>query len=128
MSYSYDAQLAEIHTLLAWAALALFLLRGLAALQFGTAWALDARVRLMVFAVHFLLVMTGLSLWALRYYNPTREAWFAAKLLGVIAFAGCAHWAMGSERFDPWGYGAGLVVMAYLLAVSITRSPWLGLF
>lgn len=127
MSYSFDYQMAQMHALLGWAALALFLLRGVAAFQFGKRWAMDVRVRVVVFSVHFLLVMTGLSLWALRYDDPTRQSWFAAKLIGVIAFAGCAHWAMGNERFRLDGYLAGLLVLTYVALVSVTRSATLGL-
>lgn len=127
MSYSYVIQMAEIHAVIAWATVVLFLLRGLAALQFGLDWAMDARVRVMVFAMHFLLVITGLSLWALRYYSPLRDGWLLAKLVALVAFAGCAHWAMGRAKFDPLGYLAGLLVLGYVMAVSISRSPWLGL-
>ncbi len=127
MSYSYAAQMAEMHALLGWAALALFLLRGLAALQFGTAWALDGRVKVLVFGVHFLLAITGLSLWALRFYNPMVDAWLAAKLVALVAFIACAHWAMGNERFRVGGYAAGLVVLVYIALVSVTRSATLGL-
>jgi uncharacterized membrane protein SirB2 len=128
MSYSYDYQMAEIHALLGWAAVALFLLRGLAALQFGAVWALDIRVKVMVFGVHFLLAITGLSLWGLRYYNPLRDGWLGAKLVALAAFMGCAHWAMGGEEFDVAGSLFGLLALGSILAVSVTRSPTLGLF
>lgn len=128
MSYSYDLQMAQIHALIAWATVVLFLLRGLAALQFGEAWAMDVRVRVLVFGMHVLLTITGLSLWVLYYYNPLRDGWLMAKLLALMVFAGCAHWAMGRGRFDALGYLAGVVTLAYIMAVSVTRSASLGLF
>ena len=51
MSYSYDFQMAEIHALIAWATLLLFVLRGLAVLVHGIDWAMDARLRVLVFGM-----------------------------------------------------------------------------
>jgi uncharacterized membrane protein SirB2 len=128
MSYSYDFQMAEIHALIAWATLVLFVLRGLAVLVHGMDWAMDARLRVLVFGMHFLLAITGLSLWALYHYDPRYDSWLAAKLIGLAAFGACAHWGLGRERFDIWGYLGALFCLAYVAGVSVTRSPWLGLF
>jgi hypothetical protein len=35
---------------------------------------------------------------------------------------------MGGEEFDVAGYLFGLLALGYILAVSVTRSPTLGLF
>ncbi|MFO1228497.1 SirB2 family protein [Roseateles sp.] len=127
VSYSFVYEMSRIHGLLAWAAVALFVLRGMAAFQFGREWAMDSRVRVLVFGLYVLLGVTGLSLWGLRHYDPLTDAWMAAKLLGLLAFAVSAYRAMAGERFHPWAYGAGLASLAYLMAVSLTREALPGL-
>ena len=127
MSYSYDQQMSEIHALLAWCALALFLVRGLA-YQLGADWAEDRRLRVLVFAVAVLLAVTGLSLWVVRYHNPLRDGWLLAKLLAWVAYLECGHWAvMGRGTARLFAYLGALLLLAYMMGVSITRSPWLGL-
>ncbi|MCV2356774.1 SirB2 family protein [Paucibacter sp. B2R-40] len=127
MGYSFDFQMGQIHTVLAWFSVAMFLVRGLA-FQFGRAWAMDERVRTLVFGIDFLLTITGLSLWVLLYLNPfLRDAWLLAKLLALVAYTFSAHMAMGSSRFHLPAYFVSLLLLAYMVAVSVTRSPWLGL-
>ena len=124
--YSYDLQMSQIHALLAWCSVAFFLVRGLA-FQLGVGWAMDSRLRILVFGIDALLTVTGLSLWALLYLNPLRDGWLMAKLLALVAYTVCAHWAMGGSEFRALGYGAGLLMLAYMMGVSNTRNPWLGL-
>ncbi|MCV2362913.1 SirB2 family protein [Paucibacter sp. DJ1R-11] len=125
--YSFDLQMSEIHVLLAWSSVALFLVRGLA-FQFGGQWALDSRLSVLVFGIDALMTITGLSLWALLFMNPfLRDSWLLAKLIALVVYTGCAHWAMGQGEFRGLGYLLALLALAYMLACSITRSPWLGL-
>jgi uncharacterized membrane protein SirB2 len=127
MGYSFDFQMGQIHALLAWFSVAMFLVRGLA-YQFGAAWSLDDRLRTLVFGIDLLLTITGLSLWVLLYLNPIlRDGWLLAKLLALAAYTVSAHLAMGSQRFHWPAYLGSLLLLAYMLGVSITRSPWLGL-
>ncbi|MET0518795.1 MAG: SirB2 family protein [Burkholderiaceae bacterium] len=123
------------HALLAWTSVAFFLIRGLA-FQFGgegtpwarwAEWAMDARLRILVFGVDLLLTVTGLSLWGSLHYNPLRETWLLAKLLALLAYTVCAHWAMGRGEFRIAGYVAALAALGYMLAASITRSVVMGL-
>lgn len=128
MSYSYDQQMSEIHALLAWCALLLFLVRGLA-FQFGGRWAEDSRLRVLVFGVAVILTVTGLSLWVLRYHDPLRDGWLLAKLLAWVAYLECGHWAIVGRGSLRWlAYLGALLLLAYMMGVSVTRSPWLGLF
>ena len=127
MEYSFNFQMGQIHALLAWFSVAMFLVRGLA-YQFGSAWSMDVRLRTLVFAADFLLTITGLSLWALLYLNPfLRDGWLLAKLLALAAYTFSAHLAMGSSRFHLPAYFGALLLLAYMVGVSVTRSPWLGL-
>lgn len=125
--YSFDLQMSEIHVLLAWCSVALFLVRGLA-FQLGGQWALDSRLSVLVFGIDLLMTITGLSLWALLALNPfLRDSWLLVKLIALVAYTVCAHWAMGRGEFRSLGYLLALLSLAYMLACSITRSPWLGL-
>ncbi len=127
MGYSFDFQMGQIHVLLAWFSVAMFFFRGLA-FQFGATWALDDRLRTLVFGIDFLLTITGLSLWALQYLNPfLRDGWLLAKLLALVAYTVCAHMAMGRNKFHVPAYIASLLLLAYMMGVSVTRSAWLGL-
>jgi uncharacterized membrane protein SirB2 len=124
--YSYDLQMGEIHVLLAWISVLIFLARGLA-YQFDLQWSTDSRLLLMVFGVNAMLAVTGLSLWVLHFLHPMRDTWLLAKLLAMVAYAGFAHWALGRGEFRSLGYLSALLMLAYMMGVSITRSPWLGL-
>ena len=129
MFYSFDTQMGQIHALLAWASVALFLVRGLA-FQFGAryaVWAMDTRLQTLVFGIDLLLTITGLSLWGLLYLNPMRDAWLGAKLLALVAYTVFAHAAMGKSEFSILSYVAALLMLAYMMAASITRSAVLGL-
>lgn len=127
MEYSFNFQMGQIHAVLAWFSVAMFLVRGLA-FQFGAAWAMDERLRTLVFGVDFLLTITGLSLWVLLYLNPLlRDGWLLAKLLALTAYTFSAHRAMGSPKLHWLAYLSSLLLLAYMMGVSITRSPWLGL-
>lgn len=127
MGYSYDQQMSEIHVLLAWCSVGLFFLRGFA-LALRWPWALDSRLRVLAFTVTVLLTVTGLSLWVLRHYDPTRDGWLLAKLLALAAYTGFAHRALGLDEFHLRSYLVGLLCLAYMLAVSLTRSASMGLF
>ena len=124
--YSFDYQMSQIHVLLAWCSATFFLVRGLA-FQFGVAWAMDSRLRTLVFGIDVLLTVTGLSLWGLLSLNPPHHGWLLAKLLALVAYTACAQWAMGGTQFRGLAYAAGLLMLAYMMGVSITRSPRLGL-
>jgi len=122
--YSYDQQMSEIHALLAWGFVLLFLIRG-AAMRLDASWVADMLV--LVFGALVLLVVTGLSLWMLRYYNPLRDTWLLAKMLALAAYGFIAHRAMGQGRLRLPDYAAALLLLAYVMGVSLTRSAALGL-
>lgn len=122
--YSYDQQMSEIHALLAWGFVLLFLIRGVA-LQLGASWVADMLV--LVFGALVLLIITGLSLWLLRYHNPLREPWLLTKLLAFAAYGFVAHRALGQGSLRLPEYLAALVLLAYMLGAAYTRSAMLGL-
>lgn len=125
MSWFYS-QMQQMHTLLAWSSVVLFLLRGLA-LQFKAEWPLDMRLRALVFGVNFLLVIAGISLWGSLNYNPMVHTWLLAKFIAIAVYVACVHWAMGRDEFSALAYVGGLLALGYVMAVALTRDPALGL-
>lgn len=123
MSYSYDLQMSQMHALLGWCALALLLFRGFL-FQFRSARFMEAGLKVIVFGVYAILAVTGLSLWVSFLHSPLREPWLMVKLFAVFAYMGCSYWAMGREEFRLLGFMAALTVLGYILAISITRSPF----
>ena len=83
---------------------------------------------MLIFTVAVLLSVTGLSLWVLRHFNPFRDSWLMAKLLALLVYTEAAHVAMDKGKFHILGYLTALLLLAYMMVASITRSPWLGLF
>lgn len=122
----FYTQMVQMHTILAWCSVALFFSRGLA-FQLGAEWAGSSMGNLVAFGVNMLMVVSGLSLWALLHFNPLRDDWLLCKLLAVTAYGLCAHWSMSEGRISLPGYLGALVMLAYAMAVSITRLPLLGL-
>ena len=124
--YGYNQEMSEMHAILAWCMVLLFLVRGLA-YQFGANWPKDSRLDVLVFGIVVLLAVSGLSLWALRFFNPLRDSWLMAKLLALAIYAVSAHLAMGRGRFHALFYLIALLCLAYILQTATIRSPWLGL-
>ncbi|MFG6465974.1 SirB2 family protein [Roseateles sp. BYS87W] len=113
------------HVLLAWCSVTLFFGRGLLA-QFGNerarAMAQDARLLVVVFAVNMCLVVTGLSLWAAVGYHPVRNVWLGVKLLALVGYAFCGHWALSQARLHLLGYLTALALLALAMDLSINRQ------
>ncbi|MEL4177504.1 SirB2 family protein [Roseateles sp. PN1] len=116
----------DTHAALAWFSMTLFMVRGLA-VQFGAEWPLDSRWSVLVFGADTLLTVSGLSLWALLYFSPFRDAWLALKLLSLVGYTVCAYLAMGRGEFRSLAYLGALLMLAYMMGLSYTREPLLGL-
>ena len=121
----FYTQMVQMHVVLAWCVFGLFLSRGLGA-QLGMQWPFDDRLRTLVFGAHFLLVISGLSLWNLLGFNPRYDPWLAAKLLALVAYYFIGHWALTPGRFSLPAYLVALLLLAYVMAVSATRQLLLG--
>ena len=124
MTWFYS-QMVQWHVLLAWCSVGLFFTRGLM-FQFGTPQlqgvAKDARLLVLVFGVNACLVVTGLSLWASLGYHPIRNGWLGVKLLALIGYAVCGHWAMSQARLHLLGYLTALALLALAMDLSINRQ------
>lgn len=119
----FYVQMVQTHAYFAWFTVAVFAVRGLAAL-FDFEWRMDARLLAVAFLAYGAIAVTGLSLWALMHHDPLRDGWFAGKLIALLVYGVCAHWAVGKGRFRAVGYVLGLLMLAYMLAASVTRQAW----
>lgn len=117
----FYVQMVQMHSLLAWLSAALFVVRGLAAL-FDAKWRMDIRLLSVAFLAYGMLALSGLSLWALMHHNPIYDAWLAMKLIALLLYAVCAHWAIGYGRYRAVGYAISVLMLAYILLVSTTRQ------
>ena len=114
----------QAHGTFAWFIAAIFAVRGAAAL-FGAKWHMDLRLLAVIFLAYGSIAFTGLSLWVLMHHDPLRDGWFAGKLIALVVYGVCAHWAVGNGRYRAIGYVVGLLMLAYILGASITRQAWL---
>jgi uncharacterized membrane protein SirB2 len=124
MTWFY-VQMVEVHVVLAWCSVTLFFLRGAAA-QFGTpamqALARDARLMVLVFGVNTLMIVSGLSLWSNLAFNPLRDTWLGVKLVALVGYAVCGHWALSQARLHLLGYLTALALLALAMDMSINRQ------
>jgi len=124
MTWFYS-QMVQWHVLLAWCSVALFFMRG-AAFQFGPPrlqeLAKDARLLVLVFGVNACLVVTGLSLWGSIGYSPTRDWWLGVKLLALVGYVICGHWAMSRAPLHLLGYLTAVALLALAMDLSINRQ------
>ena len=124
MTWFYT-QMVQWHVLLAWCSVALFFTRGLM-FQFGTPrlreLAKDARLMVLVFGVNACLVVTGLSLWGSIGYHPIRDSWLGIKLVALVGYLVCGHWAMSQARLHVLGYLTALALLALAMDLSFSRS------
>jgi uncharacterized membrane protein SirB2 len=125
MTWFYS-QMVQWHVLLAWCSIAIFFTRGLM-FQFGTPAlqeiAKDARLMVLVFGVNACLAVTGLSLWASLGYNAVgRDWWLGVKLVALVGYMICRHWAMSQARLHILGYLTALALLALAMDLSINRQ------
>jgi uncharacterized membrane protein SirB2 len=124
MTWFYT-QMVQSHVLLAWCSVGLFFIRG-ALFQFGSPRlqdvAKDARLLVIVFSVNIFLVVTGLSLWGAIGYSPVRDGWLGVKLIALIGYVVCGHWAMTRTRLHLLGYLTALALLALAMDLSINRA------
>ena len=121
----YYTEMVQWHVLLAWCSVGLFFTRGLL-FQFGTPrlqeLAKDARLMVLVFGVNACLVVTGLSLWGAIGYHPLTDGWLGVKLLALVGYWACGHWAMSQQRLHLLGYLTALALLALAMDLSFSRQ------
>ena len=107
--------------------LALFLLRS--AWQWrGSPLARSPWARVVPHINDTLLLLAGIGLALLLGFAPWRDAWLAAKVAGLVvhvllAVAVTRRWVTGAAAGVAWS--GSLAAFAYVVAVALTRDPWL---
>jgi uncharacterized membrane protein SirB2 len=77
-----------------------------------------------------LLLAAGIGLAALLRQYPLVDGWLTAKLLALLAYIALGTIALKrgrTKRIRLVAFGGALLSLSYLVAVALTRSPWLGL-
>ena len=119
----FYVQMVQMHGYFAWFIVVVFAVRGMAAL-FDAKWRMDLRLLSLAFLAYGMLGFSGLSLWALMHHNPMRDGWLAGKLIALVVYGVCAHWAVGNGRYRAIGYAVSLLMLAYMLGAAMTRQAW----
>jgi uncharacterized membrane protein SirB2 len=106
-----------------------FFARGLAALG-GAAWVRGRAARTLPHAVDTVLLLSALTMaWMLRL-TPTAAPWLAAKIAGLLLYIGLGMLALRPGRppaVRAAAWVAALLVFGWIVAVALTKNPWVGL-
>jgi len=107
--------------------LAGFALRGAA--QFA-GWRLPRALRPLPHIVDSVLLASALMLAAMSRQWPFLQPWLTAKFFALLAYIALGSIALDVRRPSTLrgaAYLAALTTATYLVAVAITRSPWLAM-
>lgn len=73
-----------------------------------------------------LLLGAGIALALLLHQYPFADGWLTAKLVALLAYIGLGTIALKrgrTRRIRLLAFGGALLVLGYLIAVALTRSP-----
>ena len=92
---------------------------------------LEARAtRWLPHAIDTLLFLTGLVMAVGLSVSPLVHPWFAAKLTAIVAYVLVGHVALKrgrTYRHRAVAFALSLALLAYVLAVALTRDPLAGM-
>ena len=106
-----------------------FFARGLAALS-GARWVRGRAARTLPHLVDTVLLASALTLaWLLRL-TPAAAPWLTAKITGLLLYIALGMVALRPGL--PWGWRAAawlaaLAVFGWIVAVALSKNPWVGL-
>ncbi len=104
----------------------LFALRG-ALMIAGSTYQRAPVLRVLPHAVDTLLLTSALWLASILYMSPFRDAWLAAKVLGLVAYVVLGSLALRPGRSRPFrltAFAAALATIGWIASVAVTKSPW----
>ena len=106
-----------------------FFARGLAALA-GARWVRGRAARTLPHAVDTVLLGSALALLWLLQLTPAAAPWLAAKIGGLMLYIGLGMMALRPGL--PWRWRAAawlaaLAVFGWIVAVALSKNPWVGL-
>ena len=106
-----------------------FVARGLAALA-GARWVRGRAARTLPHAVDTVLLGSALALLWLLQLTPAAAPWLAAKIGGLLLYIALGMLALRPGL--PWRWRAvawlaALAVFGWIVAVALSKNPWVGL-
>ena len=96
----------------------------------GAAWVRGRAARTLPHLVDTVLLLSALALlWTLQL-TPWDAPWLAAKIAGLLLYIGLGMLALRPGRslaLRATAWVAALAVVGWIVAVAITKDPWVGL-
>jgi uncharacterized membrane protein SirB2 len=113
-----------MHVSFALASLMLFFWRGLYAVQ--GRYSPKVWIRVAIHSVDTLLLATGVAMAFALSLNPLTAPWLGAKLLGLVCYVAAGTKAIrgSTVRERSWFFAISLLVFGYIVAVALTKNPW----
>ncbi len=106
-----------------------FFARGLGALS-GATWVRTRAARTLPHLVDTMLLLSALALLWLLQLSPLNAPWVMAKIAGLLLYIGLGMVALRPGRplaVRAAAWVAALAVVGWIVAVAITKDPWIGL-
>lgn len=103
----------------------LFLLRGLGVLA-GARWPMQKGVRAASVGIDTLLLVSGVTLWAVLQLNPLRDAWLGVKLLLVTVYIVLGSLALKrapTTALRTLFFIAAVIVFATIAGIAVSHDP-----
>jgi uncharacterized membrane protein SirB2 len=106
-----------------------FFARGLASLA-GARWVRGRVARTLPHAVDTVLLGSALAMLWLLHLTPAAAPWLAAKIMGLLLYVALGMAALRPGL--PWrcraaAWLAALSVFGWIVAVALSKNPWVGL-
>jgi uncharacterized membrane protein SirB2 len=106
-----------------------FFVRGLWMIR-DSEWLANRWVRVVPHIIDTVLLVSAVLLVLRIQQYPLTHDWLTAKVVGLLAYIGLGMVALRPGRGKPLRVGTwltALMVFAYIVAVAVTRQPFIGL-
>lgn len=106
-----------------------FFARGLAALA-GARWVRGRAARTLPHIVDTVLLGSALAMLWLLGLTPAAAPWLAAKIVGLLLYIALGMVALRPGLPRAWraaAWLAALAVFGWIVAVALSKNPWVGL-
>ena len=107
----------------------LFAWRGALVLA-GRGWAMARPWRLLSYGIDTLLLVAGVTLWAVQSLNPVASPWLGVKLMLLVLYVVLGSLALKrapTPGLQRAGYAGALAVYLFMVSVAMAHHP-LGFF
>jgi uncharacterized membrane protein SirB2 len=106
-----------------------FFARGLAALA-GASWVRGRAARTLPHVVDTVLLASALAMAWMLGLTPSAAPWLAAKIVGLLLYIALGMAALRPGlpwRWRATAWVAALGVFGWIVAVALSKNPWIGL-